>query len=387
MTQQRGSRQQRGVARVGAVEARTASCCCFRQDRRMITGREIQSPELRRRQRTVGARGLPVLRLEICFAVEMQVFQIQMVARLDGTHWRCYGYIALAEEDVLHANHSESGVCVEHPRPGVVENETSKETRKRSNWDNDDYIYRGYILNGMSDSIFDIHGEAKSAKKLWDTLEVKYITDDASNKKFLVSDFNNYKMVDSRTSDGLSFGIPVQKLQPFRYDCANVVNSAVRRPYYEMHISLTLLSLKLKFLQDHLTLLCIRCIECEWVGVGAWPESSRRTLHMSSVIEKLPTNWKYFKHNLKHQKEEMSLVQLASHLCIGESLRAKDNDYSDKTKGNVESGQPSVNMVEDKQKNSNNKGQCKKRKQEHVPHNSNKNKKELVYWRCFKVGH
>ena len=83
---------------------------------------------------------------------------------------------------------------------------------------------------------------------------------------------------------------------------------------------------------------------------------------MYSVIDKLPPSWKDFKHNLKHQKEGLSLLQLARHIRIEESLHAKDNDYSDKTKGKVESGQPSVNMVEDKQKNYNNKGHDKKRK-------------------------
>ena len=69
---------------------------------------------------------------------------------------------------------------------------------KRSNWDNDDYICRGHILNGTYDSLFDIHGDAKNAKELRDTLESKYIGEDASSKKFRVSDFNSYKMVDSR---------------------------------------------------------------------------------------------------------------------------------------------------------------------------------------------
>ena len=39
----------------------------------------------------------------------------------------------------------------------------------------------------------------ESAKQLWNDLESKYIVEDASSKKFLVSDFNNYKMVDSRS--------------------------------------------------------------------------------------------------------------------------------------------------------------------------------------------
>nr|GEW49423.1 zinc finger, CCHC-type [Tanacetum cinerariifolium] len=38
----------------------------------------------------------------------------------------------------------------------------------------------------------------ESAKELWDSLESKYIADDDSSKKFLVSSFNNYKMVDYR---------------------------------------------------------------------------------------------------------------------------------------------------------------------------------------------
>ncbi|GKC20062.1 hypothetical protein Tco_1022212 [Tanacetum coccineum] len=34
--------------------------------------------------------------------------------------------------------------------------------------------------------------------ELWDSLETKYMAEDASSKKFLVSNFTNYKMTDSR---------------------------------------------------------------------------------------------------------------------------------------------------------------------------------------------
>jgi len=73
-----------------------------------------------------------------------------------------------------------------------------EETRKQLNWENDDYICRGHILNGMSDSLFDVYQNVEFAKELWDALESKYIVEDASSKKFLVSDFNNYKISDSR---------------------------------------------------------------------------------------------------------------------------------------------------------------------------------------------
>src|SRR5581483_10604223 len=86
------------------------------------------------------------------------------------------------------------------PMPEIVEDETLEMTRRRSKWENDDYICRGHILNGMSDPLFDIYQNVENAKKLWNDLESKYIAEDASSKKFLVSDFNNYKMVHSNRS-------------------------------------------------------------------------------------------------------------------------------------------------------------------------------------------
>ena len=67
------------------------------------------------------------------------------------------------------------------PMPEEKEDETPAEIRKRCKWENDDYICRGHILNGMSDPFFDIYQNYENAKSLWDNLE------------------SNYKMVDSRS--------------------------------------------------------------------------------------------------------------------------------------------------------------------------------------------
>ncbi|GJV92948.1 FRIGIDA-like protein 3 [Tanacetum coccineum] len=133
------------------------------------------------------------------------------------------------------------------PMPEFVEDEPLEQTRRRCKWENDDYICRGHILN-----------------------------EDASSKKFLVSNFNNYKMVDS------------------------------------------------------------------------------------SIIDKLPPSWKDFKHSLKHNKEELSLVQLGGPFRIEESLRVEE---SGKGKGKEIVGSSSVIMIEDgknKNNNKNNKGKKKK---------------------------
>ncbi|GJW63863.1 hypothetical protein Tco_0115747 [Tanacetum coccineum] len=55
------------------------------------------------------------------------------------------------------------------PMPEFVEDETPDQTRRHYKWENDDYIFRGHVLNEY-----------------------------ASSEKFLVSNFNNYEMVDSR---------------------------------------------------------------------------------------------------------------------------------------------------------------------------------------------
>nr|GEX78789.1 zinc finger, CCHC-type [Tanacetum cinerariifolium] len=84
------------------------------------------------------------------------------------------------------------------PMSELLEDATVEAIRIMAKWENDDYIYRGHILNGKSDSLFNVYTNVESAKELWDSLESKYMAKDSSSKKFLVSNFNNYKMVDSR---------------------------------------------------------------------------------------------------------------------------------------------------------------------------------------------
>ncbi|KAL0342432.1 UNVERIFIED_CONTAM: hypothetical protein Scaly_1905800 [Sesamum calycinum] len=61
--------------------------------------------------------------------------------------------------------------------PEYVEDETVEQTRRRNKWKNDDYICRGHILNGMSDTLFNIYQNVESAKALWDALEAKYMAE------------------------------------------------------------------------------------------------------------------------------------------------------------------------------------------------------------------
>ncbi|GJY60505.1 zinc finger, CCHC-type containing protein [Tanacetum coccineum] len=184
----------------------------------------------------------------------------------------------------------------------------------------------------MSGSLFDIYHNVESAKELRDSLESKYIAEDASSKKFLVSNFNDYKMVDSR-------------------------------PVMEQFSEL--LRILGQYTQHDLKM--------------------DESISVSSVIDKLPPSWKDFKHTLKHDKDDLSLVQLGNHLRIEDSLRAQD---SDKGKGKIVVG-PSVNMTEEGGKNKNNKqNKGKKRGFNENNGGSGSNKKpKLECWKCGKIGH
>nr|GEY54351.1 zinc finger, CCHC-type [Tanacetum cinerariifolium] len=121
-----------------------------------------------------------------------------------------------------------------------------------------------------------------------DTLEAKYMAEYALSKKFLVSNFTNYKMTDSRP---------------------------VLEQYNE------LLGILKRFTQHKMDM--------------------DKSIQVSCIIYKLSPSWKDFKHTLKHLKEELTLVELGSYLRIEESLKAHDND---KTKGNSVDGHSVVNM-------------------------------------------
>nr|GEW19814.1 protein kinase-like domain-containing protein [Tanacetum cinerariifolium] len=101
----------------------------------------------------------------------------------------------------------------------------------------------------MKDDTVEAIKNVKSAKELWDSLESKYMADDASSKKFLVSNFNNHNMVDSR---------PV--MEQFN-ELLRILGQYTQR------------GLKMD-----------------------------ESISISSVIDKLPHSWKDFKHTLKHEE-------------------------------------------------------------------------------------
>ncbi|KAK5839504.1 hypothetical protein PVK06_008301 [Gossypium arboreum] len=62
-------------------------------------------------------------------------------------------------------------------------------------WEHSDFLCRNYILNGLSDALYEVYSVKNMAKELWTSLDHKYKTEDAGAKKFLVTKFLNFVMV------------------------------------------------------------------------------------------------------------------------------------------------------------------------------------------------
>ncbi|KAK4383189.1 hypothetical protein Sango_2800900 [Sesamum angolense] len=64
-------------------------------------------------------------------------------------------------------------------------------------------LVRNYILNGLSDTLYNVYSSATTARALWESLEKKYKIEDTDLKKFIVRKFLDFKMVDSKMEMGL----------------------------------------------------------------------------------------------------------------------------------------------------------------------------------------
>ncbi|KAL5547452.1 hypothetical protein UlMin_002683 [Ulmus minor] len=124
-------------------------------------------------------------------------------------------------------------------------------------WKHSDFLCQNYVLNGLTDSLYNVYSDKKMAKELWESLDRKYKSEDAGSKKFVVNRFLDYKMVDSK-----SVISQVQEIQVILHE-----------------------------------------IHAEGMNL-------RETFQVAAIIEKLPPAWKDFKNYLKHTRKEMSIEDL-----------------------------------------------------------------------------
>ncbi|KAK4397882.1 hypothetical protein Sango_1263700 [Sesamum angolense] len=132
-------------------------------------------------------------------------------------------------------------------------------------------LARNYILNGLSDTLYNVYSSTTTARALWDLLEKKYKTEDAGLKKFIVGKFLEFKMVDSKTVMN-----QVQEFQMILHD-----------------------------------------LHAEGMKLS-------ESFQVAAMIEKLPPLWKNLKNYLKHKWKEIGLEDLIVRLRIEEDNRLSE---------------------------------------------------------------
>ncbi|XP_022856379.1 uncharacterized protein LOC111377499 [Olea europaea var. sylvestris] len=136
---------------------------------------------------------------------------------------------------------------------------------QRKKWKDDDFLCRGHILNALSDSVYSAHRTIGTAKKLWPALDNKYRIEEASNKKFLIGNYYDFKMMDSK-----SVLAQVHELQLI---VSNLKNAEIVLP---------------------------------------------DAFQVEAIIAKLPSSWNGYKKKLQHDETKHTLESLMRHLRIEE---------------------------------------------------------------------
>ncbi|KAF1882580.1 hypothetical protein Lal_00002758, partial [Lupinus albus] len=118
-----------------------------------------------------------------------------------------------------------------------------------------DYLCKNFILNELSDDLYDYYISYKSAKLVWQTLKRKYDIEEAETKKYVVSRYLKYQMTNNKSSheiqkiahDIITKGMPldeqfqvvviIDKLPPSWKDFKNVPRHKTKEFYLKSLIT------------------------------------------------------------------------------------------------------------------------------------------------------
>ncbi|XP_050916217.1 uncharacterized protein LOC127131337 [Lathyrus oleraceus] len=161
------------------------------------------------------------------------------------------------------------------PIPKPTENDTNEIKKERKKRKEDELLCRGHILNTLSDRLYDLYTNTASAKEIWNALEFKFKVEEEGTKKFLISKYFDFKMLDSK---------PI-------------------------------------LAQVHELQVLVNKIKAVKIDI---PEA----FQVGAIIAKLPPSWKGYRKKLLHSSEVFSLEKLQKHLRIEEETKDREKTES-----------------------------------------------------------
>ncbi|XP_060198086.1 uncharacterized protein LOC132627041 [Lycium barbarum] len=154
--------------------------------------------------------------------------------------------------------------CPNAPGSEVATDEATLIKEQIVKWKDDDYLCKNYILGGMSNKFYDqYYTKCKFAKDIWDALQNIYLAEEASSKKFLVSNYMEFKLVDDKSI--------TEQVQEFQLIANKIAISGI---------------------------------------------ALDENFHVGAIVSKPPSSWKEYRSKLLHKKQDLTLEQLLQHLQI-----------------------------------------------------------------------
>ncbi|KAL0423070.1 UNVERIFIED_CONTAM: hypothetical protein Sradi_0841800 [Sesamum radiatum] len=74
-----------------------------------------------------------------------------------------------------------------------------REDELKAKYEKDNRTVRGHLLNYMTNTLFDLFVNHKSARTIWNTLESRYGGDDAGRKKYVAGKWLQFQIVDGKS--------------------------------------------------------------------------------------------------------------------------------------------------------------------------------------------
>ncbi|KAG6525572.1 hypothetical protein ZIOFF_015534 [Zingiber officinale] len=125
------------------------------------------------------------------------VFDAFKLDHFDGTNFTCWKdklfflLIELGVADLL--LHDLPTI----PAPTDKDTDGIKATRKKQ--EEDEVRCRGYILNALTDRLYDLFRSIKSPQEIWNALEKKYTSEKQGTDRFLSMKFFKFRMIDNKS--------------------------------------------------------------------------------------------------------------------------------------------------------------------------------------------